>query len=391
MKKTMMIAVMALAVAGCVAQTSLAPERRHAEEADKFAIGADISGATYLEARGYSFTGFDGKTGDVFRIMKEMGVNAVRLRVWVDHWQGWCCEDETAAKAKRAADAGLDVMLDFHYSDDWADPGNQTIPKAWSGKSAEEVDRLLYAHTRRTLEKCKAAGANVKWVQIGNEVAGGMLWTPWRDAEGKAHWEEVRPGEWSAIMVESLGNNVRNPDNWAMFFKTGARAVKEIFPEAKTIIHLPNAHDTKAIADNLNILKSRGVVWDIIGVSLYTHHEDERKRCNGDIEKIKAFDQNHIKRGVKSIRDLYEEFKTPVMIVETGFEIKPPEGLTVDYSAQLMAGEMKAARKLLAGICTGVFYWEPTSLPEEYPLGAFIEKNKILSPTSIMNALTGRE
>lgn len=361
-----------------------------AAELFSFTVGADISGVTYLESRGYSFAGYDGKTGDVFRVMKSMGVDAVRLRVWVDHWQGWCCEAETAAKAARATKAGLDVMLDFHYSDDWADPGNQAVPKAWSGKSAAEVDALLYAHTRDVCAACKKAGANVKWVQIGNEVAGGMLWTPARDAEGKAHWEEVRPDEWSAIMVESLGNNVRNPDNWAMFVKSGSKAVHEVFPEAQIIIHFPNAHDTKAISDNLNILKSRGVAWDIIGVSLYTHHEDERKKCVGDIAAVKAFDEEHIKKAIRSIKALNEKFATPVMIVETGFEVTPPEGLSVEYSAHLMAGVMKAAKKHIAGICPGVFYWEPTSLPEEYPLGAFTLDGKILRPTPIMNALTGK-
>lgn len=353
----------------------------------EFTIGADISGVTRLENEGYTFAGYDGKTGDVFRLMKKMGLDAVRLRVWVDPWGGWCGEDDTAAKAKRATEAGLDVMLDFHYSDSWADPGIQAIPQAWSGKGAKEVAKLLYAHTRRTLEKCKKAGAMVKWVQIGNEVSGGMLWTPSRDGAGKARWEEVRPGEWSAVMVESLGNNVRNPDNWAMFVKIGTKAVRAVFPDAKIIIHLPNAHDTKAISRNLNLLKSRGVAWDIIGLSLYTHHEDARKACLDDAKKIKDFDYAHIKRAIKSVRALFDEFKTPLMIVETGFEVSPPAGLTVDYSAGLLRAELDGARNSLKGICKGVFYWEPVSKPQDYPLGAYRLENKVFHPTSIMKAL----
>ena len=357
--------------------------------AGEFAVGADISSVTKLESRGYSFADANGKTGDVFRLMKDLGLTAVRLRVWVDPSEKFCGKGDTVRKAKRAADCGLDVMVDFHYSDSWADPGKQPIPKAWSGKSAEEVNELLGKHTRDVLSAIKSEGVDVKWVQIGNEVAGGMLWTPKYDDEGKAHWEEVRPGEWSAIMVESLGNNVRNPDNFAMFFKTGAAAAKSVFPQVKTIVHFPNAHDNKAIADNLNILMSRGAKWDIVGVSLYTHHERDNDIRN-DAAKIQEFDKALIGKSLRSIRIIAEESKTPVMIVETGFELNPVAPLTVDYSAMLMDSVARSAKTRLADVCLGVFYWEPTSLVEEYPLGAFEVRNTIFRPTSIMDALVGK-
>ena len=357
---------------------------------DTFAVGADVSGVTELEAKGYSFADSSGATGDVFRILHDMGVNAVRLRVWVDPAGGWCGKADTVAKAKRAAALGMDVMLDFHYSDSWADPGKQPIPAAWRGKAADEVARLLEAHTRDVLSAVKAAGVEVKWVQIGNEIAGGMLWTPKPNEKGDPEWHEVRPGEWAAYMIESVGNNVLNPDNFALLVKTGCSTAKEVYPKIKTIVHFPNAHDYDGISKNLDLLAKRGAKWDMVGVSLYTHHE-RPKEIWGDAEKIKAFDEELIKKSVRSIKRLGERFGCPVMIVETGFETHPPLPLTVDYSARLLSGEMKAARTYLSKICPGVFYWEPACLDSAYPLGAFIENNKVLRPTPIMDALTKAE
>ena len=138
--------------------------------------GADISSVTEMESKGYKFYNKAGRERDLFALMKEIGFDAVRLRVWVNPTGGWSGRDDVVAKARRAQAQGLKVMVDFHYSDYWADPGKQNVPLAWKGKTATAMATAVKDHTRDVLQALKVAGVDVCWVQVGNEVTSGMLW-----------------------------------------------------------------------------------------------------------------------------------------------------------------------------------------------------------------------
>src|SRR3954469_1709509 len=144
--------------------------------------GADVSWTSEIEANGYKYYNRSGVQKDIFAIMKEQGMTAARLRVWVNPAQGWYnSTQDVVAKAKRAKAAGLSVMIDFHYSDSWADPGQQTKPAAWASYSFTQLMDAVYNHTTFVLQAVKDAGVTPLWVQVGNETSNGMLWN-----DGKA-------------------------------------------------------------------------------------------------------------------------------------------------------------------------------------------------------------
>ena len=141
-----------------------------------FAKGADLSWVTELESRGYRWSSTAGEEMECFALMKSIGFNAVRLRVWVDPQDGWNSGDDLAKKARRAAKLKLPVMLDFHYSDSWADPGKQIKPARWAKLDRAALLKVIGEHTAKVLKKVKATGAEIAWVQVGNEVRPGLLW-----------------------------------------------------------------------------------------------------------------------------------------------------------------------------------------------------------------------
>jgi arabinogalactan endo-1,4-beta-galactosidase len=160
-------------------------DKPSAEEPDKgtketiersfYAKGADISWATQIEADGVKFRNTEGQEKECTALMKEIGMNSIRLRVWVDPKDGWCGKDDVLVKAARAQALGMNIMLDFHYSDSWADPSKQIIPAAWSGYDAQKISDALVKHTTEVLGTLKDKKIDIKWIQIGNEVNSGML------------------------------------------------------------------------------------------------------------------------------------------------------------------------------------------------------------------------
>lgn len=136
----------------------------------------------------------------------------------------------------------MPVMIDFHYSDWWADPGKQNPPKAWLGMTLEQTEKALADHTRQTLRLLKDNGIDVKWVQVGNETTHGFLWP--------------------------MGRFEENPVNYASLTKAGIKAVREVYPEAEVIIHLDNGFDQGLYDRVFDSLKSNGVEWDTIGISV---------------------------------------------------------------------------------------------------------------------------
>ena len=129
-------------------------------QAEDFVMGADISWVTWMEAAGFKFFNAAGQERECTALLREIGGDAVRLRVWVNPADGWCGKDDVVVKAKRAQALGLKVMVDFHYSDSWADPGKQPVPEAWKTMGPEAMAQALAAHTREVLQALKDAGVD---------------------------------------------------------------------------------------------------------------------------------------------------------------------------------------------------------------------------------------
>ena len=125
-----------------------------------FWLGADISGTTDLEARHVQLRNSKGEPRECTALMRELGLNAVRLRVWVNPKDGLCNKDDVVKMARRANDWGMALMIDFHYSDWWADPGQQNIPAAWKEMNYEQMKQALAEHTREVLQAIKEAGVD---------------------------------------------------------------------------------------------------------------------------------------------------------------------------------------------------------------------------------------
>lgn len=305
-------------------------------------LGADISGTTMMEAHGTKFYNNLGEEMETIALMKQLGMNAVRLRVWVDPEGGFCNKEDVLRLAKRAKANDMEIMLCFHYADSWADPGKQPVPAAWKNYNYKQMKKAVYNHTRETLELLKKNGINVRWMQQGNETTNGMLW--------------------------DMGRADTNMKQYAGFTDESYAAAKKVFPEIICIVHLDCGADIDRYHRIFNALNEYGTRYDMIGMSVYPYWDLQAKRASDDDDTINKV--------VENIKTLSKEYGKPVMIVETGYEaLRPNEGYA--FLRKLMDATYPLPE------CHGVFYWAP-ELEGHYPLGAF-ENNR---PTRILDAYT---
>ena len=348
-----------------------------------FAKGADISWVTEMEHQGMKFYNASGVETDCFRLMKELGLNAVRLRVWVDpkaHGD-WCNASDLVGKAKRAKELGMEVMVDFHYSDWWADPAQQHKPAAWKGKSLAELKKALDDHTTGVLRALKTAGVTPKWMQVGNEIRPGMLWDEERALSGASY--DVREKDLKDAPPTAT-DRVVYPMNWGnlgAFVATGYDAVKSVFPDAVVIVHIDNGYDKELYSWFFDELKKNGGKWDMIGMSLYPYWSREAKPEYKSADAV-------IADCIGNIRAVGAKYNCDVMVVETGMECADDHGKLVNASVlaegkRQLARILKECKENTGGRCKGVFYWEPECRPSQYRLGAFTEEGR---PTVIMDA-----
>ena len=312
-----------------------------------FWLGADISGTTQLEAMGVKLYNQKGEIRENTALMKELGLNAVRLRVWVNPRGGFCNMHDVLDMAKRARYYDMDVMIDFHYSDWWADPGKQHIPAAWQYFKYDEMKYALAEHTRETLQLLKDHGIDVRWVQVGNETTHGFLWP--------------------------MGRAEENMEQYAGLTEAGYQAVKSVYPDAVCIVHLDGGCDAKRYDFIFDGLRQYGAHWDMIGLSVYPYWDMEAKLTRSEDETLQ--------KAIDNINRLQEKYHCETMIVETGVLVKEPV-----KGKAFMKKLIQAARQQTGGRCRGVFYWAP-ELEGHYPLGAF-ENHR---PTVIMEAFQERE
>ena len=307
----------------------------------QFANGADVSWVTQMEASGVKFYN-NGTQADLFDILNTKCINAIRLRVWVNPAGGWCNKSDVLAKAIRAKNKGYRILIDFHYSDTWADPGNQKYPADWlKDTSLTALIADVAAHTTDVLNLLKTNGITPEWVQVGNETNNGMLWN-----QGRAS---------------------THMNNFALLINSGYNAVKAVFPTAKVIVHISNGYDNTLFRWMFDGLKANGAQWDIIGMSLYpstTNWATLNKQC------------------LTNMNDMVSRYGKQVMIVEAGMSVS-----AAAVCDSFLVDIIKKTQSVAGGNGLGVFYWEPECYNnwQGYTMGAFDTNGK---PTIAMNAFS---
>ena len=342
-----------------------------AQTSTDFVTGADVSGLPRQEQRGVVFHDREGRERECLELLhNDYKMSAIRLRVWVEPTRdGSSTKEEVLKMALRAQKLGMDVMIDFHYSDWWADPGSQPIPKVWQGHSYEQMKEDLRQHTIDVLKLLKENGVEPRWVQVGNETSNGLLWSVKTNERG---WP-VKDENGKTTIVQSMGHINTEPEQYAGFIRTGYDAVKEVLPKAIVIVHLDNGYNPKLYDWNLGILQQYGGKFDMIGMSLYPYWA---KSSHPELEADTV-----ISRCMANIRRVSEKYGCNVMIVETGFEVDMAHPEKMEEGRQQLGRIIREARDSTNGRCRGVFYWEPQTLPGGYKLGAFGSKGE---PTAIM-------
>lgn len=308
---------------------------------DDFYRGMDASAVLALENSGVKYYNFDGKEQDVFMTLAQAGVNYIRLRVWNDPYDengngyGGGNNDVATAIAlgQRATKYGMKVCIDFHYSDFWADPKKQFVPKAWEGMDIEEKSDALYNFTLESLTQLLDAGVNVGMVQIGNEINNGMS------------------GETDVANVRKL-------------LTAGSKAVREAAAnsgkEILVAVHYTNIDDMKKLDTLLTGLQVKEIDYDIVGLSFYPY-------WHGTIEDLK--------NAIIHIRDTYGK---KVYVAENAYcytaedgdgsanSVEGTDDLAEGYSASVQ-GQANEVRDVCAAAseagAEGVFYWEGTWIP----------------------------
>ncbi len=291
-----------------------------------FAKGADIGWASEMEAEGRKFRLKDGKEADLLSVLRASGINSIRLRVWVDPYKGWSGKDDVLAMARRVSNAGLALMVDFHYSDFFADPSRQQIPAAWKADKAD-IDKMcahVTAHTKEVLEVLKAAGVTVNWVQVGNETRSGMLF-----GSGDLVWANKGSEFASYVKLSNAGYD----------------AVKAVYPYAMVMPHLNNAYDASNNEWWLSSFKAQGGKFDALA---FSHYPQE---CWNGETRMEADEANRL--ALEFLQSAVEKYKVPVIVSEVG--VKTPENEA--EAKRLLQAFMTGIRKVKG--CAGVFYWEP--------------------------------
>lgn len=326
--------------------------------------GADFSWLTEQEAEGITFADSNGNSRDCVQLLKENGINAARFRVWVNPADNWCNADDVTEKARRASREGMKIMIDFHYSDSWADPSKQFTPEVWTAYDIQELCTAVYNHTRDVLGRLKAEGIAVDWIQVGNETRGGMLYP--------------------------LGK-IENGENFAWLVNSGYDAVKSVFPDAKVIVHVDNGWDAELFDYVFDYLTEHQARYDLIGMSLYpvnTYDSQSADYFRTSQWKEKA------DLCLQNIRHMADKYGKDVIICETGM----PNAYTTETLADGQTWEQRCSDDasnyytyMLAELartpqCEGIFYWEPQCYGnwKAYPMGAFLSNG---SPNGVFNAL----
>lgn len=362
MKKLMLLAMAALALAAChpnnepddkpgQKDTTATPEAILPAKM----VGGDISLLPSYEAAKTPYYGRDGKKIDdlITYVRDTCKWNSCRVRLFVNPViknadgtrQGEVQDLEyVCALGKRIKDAGMTLMLDFHYSDTWADPVKQTIPSAWQSVKDEVLPDTVYTYTKRCLERMKAAGATPDLIQVGNEVSYGMLWrgTPKSTTDAVHAYDDA-----------TYNNEISRWERFGRLLNAGSKACREVCPGAKVIVHIERTANSNMCVNYYTYLERQNVDFDWIGLSYYPF-------WHGELDKEL---QN-------TLTKLHQRFPTrKIQIVETAYynNYWPTSGINYDTRSKWPATPAGQDAYLQA-LCrklnqydyvNGLFYWFP--------------------------------
>ena len=302
---------------------------------DDFVMGMDASSVLSLEKGGVKFFDFDGTETDVFKILADNGINTIRVRVWNNPFDengngfgGGNCDIETAVEiGKRANKFGMNLMVDFHYSDFWADPSKQMAPREWQGMDLETKTNAVYEYTKTCLERLKAEKIRVSMVQVGNETNGAMC--------GEKTW-------WN---ITELMN-------------AGSKAIRETYPKALVVLHFANPEKVSNYRDYAYKLNYYDVDYDVFASSYYPY-------WHGTLENLSTL-----------LSEIAETYDKKVMVAETSYAytaedtdffgntIGEGSGVTKNYPFTIQ-GQTNCVVDVIETVANttngiGVCYWEGT-------------------------------
>ena len=305
---------------------------------EDFIMGMDLSSVLAEEASGVKYYGYDGKEQDIFLTLAQSGINYIRVRVWNDPFDadgngfggGNCTIDTAVEIGKRATKYGLKLLVDFHYSDFWADPAKQMAPRAWEGMSIEEKTEAAYNYTKESLQKLKDAKVDVGMVQIGNETNGALA--------GEKVWFNIQ-----------------------YLMQAGSKAVREVFPGALVALHFANPETPDRYRSWASKLDYYSLDYDVFASSYYPY-------WHGSLDNLASI-----------LSEIAETYNKKVMVMETSYAYTE---FDMDFSGNTIGegGEVKGypfsvqgqtncivdiidtiANKTKNGI--GVVYWEGAWIP----------------------------
>ncbi|WP_255473002.1 glycosyl hydrolase 53 family protein [Planomicrobium sp. CPCC 101079] len=306
---------------------------------EDFIKGVDVSSIIALEDSGVKFYNEAGKKQDIFKTLKESGVNYVRVRIWNDPYdskgRGYGGGNNDLEKAveigKRATANGMKLLVDFHYSDFWADPAKQQAPKAWANLNFEDKKAALYSYTKASLKTMEAAGVDIGMVQIGNETNGSVA--------GEKEWKKM-----SAL------------------FSAGSKAVRETDKDILVALHFTNPETAGRYASIAETLKTNDVDYDVFASSYY------------------PFWHGTLKNLTTVLKNVANNYGKKVMVAETSYAYTAEDGdghgntapkssgQTLNYPITVQ-GQATAVRDVIEAVANvgeaglGVFYWEPAWIP----------------------------
>ncbi|MEO5890607.1 MAG: glycosyl hydrolase 53 family protein [Ferruginibacter sp.] len=285
-----------------------------------FVKGADVGWLPQMEATGYKFYDDAGKEQDCFKILKDHGINTIRLRTWVDpsndRASGHCSKEETVAMAVRAKKWGMKVMIDFHYSDSWADPAKQKKPKAWEGHDFPRLLKDLYDYTFDVMTALKASNITPEWVQVGNETASGMI------------YPEGSTSNWTGL---------------AQLINKGYEAIKAVSPATKVILHVDQGNNNERFRAWFDSARAHGAKFDVIGLSYYPFW------LKGNPDYTLSIDDLG-----NNLNDMASRYGKEVMVVEVG-----GEDTKVQNTYDMLIAVKKKVKAVPNGKGLGLIYWEP--------------------------------
>jgi len=291
-----------------------------AVRAQDLARGADVGWLSEMEASGRVWRDSNGVQKDLLDILPDYCINSIRLRVWVNPQGGWSGRQDVINLSKRAVAKGYRLMIDFHYSDSWADPGQQNKPAAWADYTMQQLVQAVYDHTFDVLSALKAEGITPEWVQVGNETNDGMLWP-----EGRAS-----------------ANNNANMVNYARFVDSGYQAVKEVFPAARVLVHVANGYDNGLFRWNIGGLVSNNARFDAIAMSMYPEAGNTPDW------------PEYATQALANMQDMISRYNKDVIVSEIGMPTSQPQA-----ARQFTEQVIRNLQSIAGNRGLGIFWWEP--------------------------------